>query len=79
MPDSGPGPELDNYLEDAVSPNHVDVTSEHIRGAVRGGHRHHGLGLGVLEGRLPLEAEADRHGEVGLLRLIFLDQSEVSI
>ena len=52
--DSGPGPELDTNLEDAVSPDHVDVTSEHIRGAVRGGHRHHGLGLGVLEGRLPL-------------------------
>ena len=62
-----------------MSPDHVDVTSEHIRGAVRGGHRHHGLGLGVLERRLPLEAEADRHGEVGLLRLVLLDQSEVSI
>ena len=58
-----------------MSPDHVDVTSEYIRGAVRGGHRHHGLGLGVFEGRLPLEAEADRHGEVGLLRLVLLDQS----
>ena len=38
-----------------------------------------GQGLVGRDLLLCLEAEADRHGEVGLLRLVLLDQSEASI
>ena len=62
-----------SHLQYPVPPEHVDVAGEHVGGPVGGGHGDHGLGLGVLEGRLPLQPEADRHGEVGLLGLVLLD------
>ena len=48
---------LSTDLEYAVSPDDVHVSPEGVDGPVGLGHGHHGLGLGVLEGGLPLAAK----------------------
>ena len=63
---------LDTNLEDPVSPDDVDISPKCVDCPVWLGHGHHGLGLSVLEGGVPLAAEGDGHSEVlgpGLVRL----------
>ena len=55
-----------------MSPDDVHVSPEGVDGPVGLGHGHHGLGLGVLKGGVPLAAKGHGHGEVlcpGLVRL----------
>ena len=46
------------HLQDAVSPEDVDVPAEGVDGPIRLRHRHHRLGVRVLEGRLPLKVHS---------------------